>query len=167
MTFWSLRQQSCFSFMFSRHNLRVFSPPPPPQHQRINQGFGPASPSPASYASSLAAPPGPRLRAASRSSARPAARSACSSWSCPSSGQQCELSDAKMKKKRKKEKMSATLSTLFLEKKSKAEFGADLPVVLQVADLLPQLFQAGQGLCFPQLHPDQLLLKTGHVGVVR
>lgn len=66
--------------------------------------------------------------------------------------------------------MSATLSTLFRKKLKAefgAEFGADLPVVLQVADLLPQLFQAGQRLCFPQLHPDQLLLKTGHVGVVR
>lgn len=172
MTFWSLRQQSFFSFMFSRHNLRgFFCFFPPPQHQRINQGFGPASPSPASYASSLAAPPGPRLRAASRSSARPAARSACSSWSCPSSGQQCELGDAKMKKKKERKKKCRPPCRHFLEKKSKAEFGAefgaDLPVVLQVVDLLPQLFQAGQGLCFSQLHPDQLLLKTGHVGVVR
>lgn len=103
--------------MFSRRNLRAFFHPP--QHQRINQGVGPASPSPASSASSLAAPPGPRLRAASRSSARPAARSACSSWSCPSSGQQCELSDAKMKKKKKERKMSATLSTLFQKKNLK------------------------------------------------
>lgn len=65
---------------------------------------------------------------------------------------------------------SAAQSTLFSPPKintiRKQSFAADLPVVLQVADLLPQLLQAGQSLRFPQLHPDQLLLETGHVGVV-
>ncbi len=54
----------------------------------------PASPSPASSAASLAAPPVPRPLAASRSSAHPAARSAYSSWGCPSSDRQCVPSDA-------------------------------------------------------------------------
>lgn len=58
------------------------------------EGVRPVSPSPATSASSLAAPPGPRPHAASRSSTRPAAHSACSSWGCPSSDQRCEPSDA-------------------------------------------------------------------------
>lgn len=66
----------------------------------INERWGscgelwPASPTPASSAVSLAALPGPRPLEASRSSARPAARSTCSSWGCLSSDQWCAPSDA-------------------------------------------------------------------------
>lgn len=43
---------------------------------------------------------------------------------------------------------------------------AHLPVLFQVSDLLPQLFEAGQSLRLSQLHTYQLLLKTRHVGVI-
>lgn len=134
----------------------------------------PVSPSPASSAVFLAALPGPRPRAASRSSARPAARSTCSSWGCPSSDQRCAPSDAN-----KREYSQSTFHhVLHFEKKerkesptkikclSKSHVGAHLPVLFQVSDLLPQLFQAGQSFRLSQLHPNQLLLKTRHIGVI-
>lgn len=75
----------------------------------------PVSPSPASSAVSLAALPGPRPHAASRSSARPAARSTCSSWGCPSSDQRCVPSDAN-----KREYSQSTFHhVLHFEKKKK------------------------------------------------
>lgn len=49
---------------------------------------------------------------------------------------------------------------------SNCHIGAHLPVILQVSDLLSQLFQASQSLRLSQLHPNQLLLKTGHIGVI-
>lgn len=55
---------------------------------------------------------------------------------------------------------------VFFVSNQNALFGAHLPVLLQVADLLPQLLQAGQSLRLSQLHPNQLLLKTSHVGVI-
>lgn len=98
--------------MFSKHNFRNKEDPHPPSkksciQQWINplkkaDGVRPVSPSPASSASSLAAPPGPRPHAASRSSTRPAAHSACSSWGCPSSDQRCEPSDANKERGKKK-----------------------------------------------------------------
>lgn len=49
---------------------------------------------------------------------------------------------------------------------SKSHVAAHLPVLFQVSDLLPQLFQAGQSFRLSQLHPNQLLLKTRHIGVI-
>lgn len=54
----------------------------------------PASPAPASSAASPSALPAPRPHVASRSSARPAARTAYSSWGRPSSDQRCVPCDA-------------------------------------------------------------------------
>lgn len=44
--------------------------------------------------------------------------------------------------------------------------GAYLPVIFQVSDLLPQLFEASQSLSLSQLGCNQLLLQTCHVGVI-
>lgn len=44
--------------------------------------------------------------------------------------------------------------------------GAHLPVVLQISNLLSQLFQSSQRLRFSQLHPDQLFLQPRHIGVI-
>lgn len=80
------------------------------------EGVRPASPSPASSALSLAAPPVPRPHAASRSSTRPAAHSACSSWGCPSSDQQCEPSDANKERGKKKKNPVSHLVVTFWRK---------------------------------------------------
>lgn len=132
----------------------------------------PASPAPASSAVSPSARPEPRPLAASHSSARPAARSACSSSGCPSSGQQCGPGGAE-------ERSSPSNFHLFSFRFHRNDcFGptqipvhewpvAHLPVLLQVSDLLPQLFESGHSLGLPQLHPDQLLLEPRHIGVIR
>lgn len=44
--------------------------------------------------------------------------------------------------------------------------GAYLPVIFQISDLLPQLFEASQSLSLSQLRCNQLLLQTRHIGVI-
>lgn len=123
------------------------------------------SPSPASFAASLEAQPGPQPRAASHSSAHPAARSGYSSWGCPSSDQRYVPSGAEG------EALQSLVQHVLHLSHTDDVFeygcvGAHLPVLFQVSDLLPQLLQARQSLRLSQLHPYQLFLKTRHVGVI-
>ncbi len=148
----------------------------------------PASPAPASSAVSLAALPGPRPHAASRSSAHHAAHSGYSSWGCPSSDQRCVPSDAEERcysqstfpslkwrdwpfpflfHRHSTLKKGLTKGNVYLNCPVCWNVGAHLPVLFQVSDLLSQLFQASQSLRLSQLHPYQLLLKTRHIGVIR
>lgn len=62
--------------------------------------------------------------------------------------------------------LSVTFCSLKKMSKDNVLTCAYLPVLFQVSDLLPQLFEAGQSLRLSQLHPYQLLLKTRHVGVI-
>lgn len=122
----------------------------------------PVSPSPGASAYSLSVPPGPRLRAASRSSARPAARSACSSSGCLSNGLRSAPCDAG----KRQQGRSVFKSSVTSGREGRSVGWSHLPMIFQVSDLLPQLFEASQCLGLPQLHCNQLLLQTGHISVI-
>lgn len=74
---------------------------------------------------------------------------------------QLSITFCTLKKKKKRKESPTKIMCL-----SKSHVAAHLPVLFQVSDLLPQLFQAGQSFRLSQLHPNQLLLKTRHIGVI-